>query len=1007
MDSRGASAGLVADPRGQCEVLAERARIELPHIARAREHTRARVAQLEKAFGGEDLAAGLSVCVFGSWAREELTPDSDDDWAVLTGASFSPGDGRIASAAAIAQRHLGAGEQAPGTQGVFGASFDVAGLIGNPTAFPQCTVLQFNTFLYSGINECPPDTAMGVVIVTVDEPTSLHVFTTTAPIFNLEPSHGEPARFGFFVATTVPVILETSVRTGGGYGVTVSANNINENAALLAAHVIFWGVPGAAAHNQSRGWPCELPNAFFAAADPCAAVAQPQAEAFLTLPTSCTNPLSEPLMSTIEADSWPKVGPEAEPSHSSSLAYTFQDSLGQPFGMTGCNRLDFSPEIEVKPDVQDASTPTGLTVEVHVPQDAALNPNGTAEATVKDTTVTLPEGVTLNPGGADGLEACSETQIGFQGKEEEAGVMATNVFTPTLGEPFCPAGSKVGTVEIETPLLPHALKGAVYLATPAPFGEAHMNPFRSLIAMYIVAQDPVSGVLVKLPGKVVPDLSTGRLTSTFEDTPELPFENLILHFFGGSRAPLSTPPSCGAYTTQASFTPWSGNEPVPSSSTFDVTSGPNGGPCANPRPFAPGFNAQSTNIQAGAFTPFTTTMSRPDADQPLGRLSMKLAPGLLGSLSSVKLCPEPQANEGKCGPESLIGHTIVSAGLGSNPVTVKRPGEVFITGPYEGAPYGLSIVNPAEAGPFNLGNVIVRAKIEVDPLTAQLTVSTDPPGSQFGIPTILKGIPLQLQHVNVTVDRPNFTFNPTSCGHLAIAGTMSSSEGATAPVSTPFQVTNCAILAFKPTFKVSTSGKTSRKNGASLDVKLTYPRGAFGKDANIRSVKVNLPKQLPSRLTTLQKACLDTVFNANPASCPAASRVGSAMATTPLLPVPLNGPAYFVSHGGAKFPELVIVLSGYGTTVQLHGETFISKKGITSSTFRTVPDVPVGTFELKLPQGPYSALAANGKLCKSKLRMPTAFVAQNGAVIHQSTKIAVSGCPKTKKKGKKGVGHKK
>ncbi len=254
---------------------------------------------------------------------------------------------------------------------------------------------------------------------------------------------------------------------------------------------------------------------------------------------------------------------------------------------------------------------------------------------------------------------------------------------------------------------------------------------------------------------------------------------------------------------------------------------------------------------------------------------------------------------------------------------------------------------------------------------------------------------LEIQHVNVTINRRGFTFNPTDCNPLSITGSLDSTEGATDALSVPFQATNCAVLKFEPKFAVSTSGKTSRARGASLVVKLTYPAGSFGKDANVKSVKVDLPKQLPSRLTTLQKACTAAIFEANPSSCPADSRVGHAKAVTPLIPVPLEGPAYFVSHGGAKFPELIVVLQGYGVTLDLHGETFISKAGITSSTFHTIPDAPVGSFELTLPEGKFSALAANGNLCKGKLAMPTAFTAQNGAEIHESTKISVTGCAKT------------
>ncbi len=333
------------------------------------------------------------------------------------------------------------------------------------------------------------------------------------------------------------------------------------------------------------------------------------------------------------------------------------------------------------------------------------------------------------------------------------------------------------------------------------------------------------------------------------------------------------------------------------------------------------------NLQAGAFTPFTTTMSREDGNQNLEAVELHMPQGLSGLLTGVELCPEAQANAGTCSANSLIGETIVSVGLGSTPYTVTG-GRVYITGPYEGAPFGLSIVNPAKAGPFDLGQVVGRAKIEVDHTTAALTVSTDRKGP-YAIPQFIKGIPLQIKHVNVTINRPGFTFNPTNCQAMRITGELASVNGAASQLAVPFQVTNCATLKFAPGFAVSTSGSTSRMRGASLHVRLTYPKAPFGSQANIRAVKVDLPKRLPSRLTTLQKACPDSTFEADHAACSAQSRVGSAVATTPLLPVPLRGPAYFVSHGGAKFPELVVVLQGYGVTLELHGETFINKAGIT------------------------------------------------------------------------------
>jgi hypothetical protein len=793
------------------------------------------------------------------------------------------------------------------------------------------------------------------------------------PLYSIEPAVGEPARFGFTTQVGA-VVIDTSVRTGGDYGVVVSVPDIPDNLGFIGAQVTFWGVPADPRHDTSRGSCLDdyEGSVYETLRWESACPVQEKPQPFLIMPTSCKGPLH----TSVEGDSWSEIGQFTAPSD-----YTFSNGAGEPVAQDGCNRLSFAPSISVAPDSQNASTPTGLTVGVHVDQQGSLNPTGLAESSVKDTTVALPAGVALNPAGADGLSACSTGQIALESAAEQT----------------CPDSSKVGTLEIKTPLLANPLTGAAYLATQ------NANPFGSLIALYLVAYDPVSGVRVKLAGEVKPDLQTGQLVSTFKETPQVPFEDLSLHFFGGSRAPLGTPALCGPYTTTASIAPWSGNPPVQPSSEFQITNGPNGGACTDPLPFSPSLTTGSLNMQAGAFTPFTMTMSRQDGNQNLKAIQLKMAPGLLGTLAGVKLCGEEQANTGTCGPDSLIGHTTVSVGLGGNPYTVNG-GEVFITGPYEGAPYGLSIVNPAKAGPFDLGKVIVRAQIEVDPITAALTITSDTTGP-YAIPQFIDGIPLQIKHVNVTVDRSAFTFNPTNCAPMSIAGTLKSSQGAISTLNVPFQVTNCATLGFKPNFSVSTSGKTSRANGASLHVKLAYPKTRFGSQTNIAKVKVNLPKRLPSRLSTLQQACPDATFNQNPAACSSNSRVGTAKATTPLLPVTLNGPAYFVSHGGAKFPELVIILSGYGTSVQLHAETFIDKKGITSSTFRTIPDVPVGTFELTLPQGKYSALAAPNGLCNTKLSMPTTFTAQNGAVIKQNTPIGITNCPKHKPAKIHGVNH--
>ena len=480
------------------------------------------------------------------------------------------------------------------------------------------------------------------------------------------------------------------------------------------------------------------------------------------------------------------------------------------------------------------------------------------------------------------------------------------------------------------------------------------------------------------------------MTATFDENPQLPFSDLKLRFYEGPRAALITPPTCGNHVPDVRLTGWNGATVLPSVTPFPIVSG-----CEAPG-FSPSFVAGTTNNPAGSFASFVTTVTLPDGDQPIDAVTVKTPPGLLGMLSQVPLCTEAQAAQTACPAASLIGHVTAVAGPGPDPVTVSG-GQVFLTGPYKGAPFGLLIVVPAVAGPFNLGNVAVRATINADPHTAQITITTDP------LPTILQGIPLDIRAANVTIDRPNFIFNPTSCAPLSSSATIASSQGASVLLSSRFQAADCASLAFKPKFTVSTQAHASHTKGASLHVKLALTPG----QANIAKVAVKLPVQLPSRLTTLRLACVAAVFEANPANCPAGSIVGTAKGLTPVLPVPVSGPAYLVSHGGEAFPDLVVVLQGDGVRLDLVGNTSIAH-GITSSTFASVPDAPVSTFELNLPEGPHSVLGpnlpakANGNFCSTKLVMPTTITAQNGAQVVQSTKIAVTGCPKVvTKKAKK------
>jgi hypothetical protein len=847
------------------------------------------------------------------------------------------------------------------------------GLIGNPDAVPQCTAAEFEHVVQEG-NLCPADSAVGVVATTIREPGRKfgqpnEQVTRVEPLFNLTPAPGEPARLGF-IGVVFPIVLDTSLRTGGDYGVTVSSSNILQTAELLSSRVTVWGVPGDPRHDASRGWGCL--DRFLALREPCSP-SQGSTAPFLTMPTSCGGPL----VSSAEGDSWAAPGQASDVAEPAS--YTLKDELGRAAALSGCGQLPFDPSLSVAPETHAASTPTGLNVEVHVPQETTLSANGLAEADVRDTTVALPQGVLVSPSSANGRQTCSEEQIGF----ERTDATGTNLFSSTLPEPFCPNAAKVGNVRIKTPLLPRELEGGVYLATQ------NANPFSSLLALYIVAQDPVSGVLVKLAGAVHLDETTGQLVSSFTNTPQLPFEDLKLEFFGGQTGPVSTPPSCGSYTTTSSFTPWSGEGAASPSSTFAVTSGAGGGACPpTPPAFEPSFSAGSTNLLAGAFTPFEVTIGRPDGDQALRSLNMRLPGGLAAMLSSVTPCEEPRVVENTCGAESLIGYSTASAGLGGQPYSL--PGQVFLTGPYEGAPFGLSAVTPAVAGPFNLGVVTVRSTINVNPETAAVTIASDP------FPTFLQGIPVQLKQIRVVVNRPGFQFNPTSCSRMKIEGALSGAQGGVASVSSPFQVADCASLPFKPKLTASSGGRGSKLDGTSFKVEIDS--GGLGQ-ANIAKVELQLPLQLPSRLATLQKACPDHVFEIDPASCDGGSVIGTATIHTPVLRSPLSGPAYLVSHGGAAFPDVELVLQGEGIKLVLDGKTDI-KKGITYSRFESAPDAPFTRFETTLPAGPHSALGVNVpaarrfSLCGQSLLMPTVITGQNGIVIKQKTRIAISGCPR-------------
>jgi hypothetical protein len=855
------------------------------------------------------------------------------------------------------------------------------GLVGTTVGIPRCTMAEV-----TNAANCPQNTMVGTSTLIVQS--SLGRLVITVPVFNIAPSPGEPAAFAFN-ALYFEVRLDTSVLSDGEYNVRVTAPNLTAGAKTYMSSVTFWGDP--AEHNgngpdfgaRTAGGNRFLtegdkPEVSFGGAgveeeqegDTNYKIVQEQRVPLLTNPSQCSTPLT----GVLETDSWEAIG-----------VFPGGPEYEAPMGTaTGCGQLSFKPSVSMLPDTLEAGAPAGYAFALSLPQNTEAE--GLATPDVKRTSVTLPLGTVISPSAADGLGVCSSAEF--------------NLHSGVPGN--CPRDSQVGEVSSKTPALEERLTGEIYLASPQCTGASGVCTPQDatdghMIRLFLqLVGEGESGIVVKqeLTGQI--NQQTGQLTVVDDEVPEVPFSDLKLTLQGGERATLANPRTCGTVTTTADLTPWSS----PFTPDGTPTSSFNVGGCPAPQ-FNPSFSGGTTSNQAGGFSPFTLSFGRSDADQFLNGAQITMPPGLLGLISKVKLCEEPQANAGTCGPESQIGEVTVETGPGADPFLVTG-GKVYITGPYKGAPYGLSIVVPAKAGPYTLagttgnGTVVNRSSIAVNPETAALTVTSDP------LPTELDGIPLQLRLVNVTVGTNNdFTFNPTDCNKLEVGGGLTSTEAAKASRSSSFQVTNCAALKFKPSFTAISNAHTSKKDGASLLFKIAYPKGSQGTESWLKAMKFDIPKQLPARLTTLQKSCLVATFEANPAACPAASVIGKAIVHTPVLPAPLEGPVYFVSHGGAKFPEVVVVLQADNVSLELHGETFISKTGVTSATFRTVPDAPFETAEVFVPTGPNSEFAAIGDICTETLTMPNSFTPQSGTEIKQSTKIAVTGCPKPKKVKKK------
>lgn len=800
-----------------------------------------------------------------------------------------------------------------------------AGIVGNPQATPRCLHAAFV------VRGCDRGALVGTETITTGAIPGLPANETTVPVYNLVPPDGVVARFGFQVAS-VYVTIDMRVRSDGDYNLVADIGKLSSLLQIYGSKLTLWGVP---ADNNGEG-PFEFTD--FSEGTYGGPGEGPR-RAFLTAPTTC----GPPLTTTIAATSW------QHPDRVARDAYTPAE------GISGCDALSFDAALDLRPESARAGVPAPYEVTVEVPQSD--DPDALATPTVKDVSVMLPEGVAVSPSSAGGLVGCSDAQAALR----------------SLQEPACPAASKIGTVEIETPLLERPLTGAIFLGTPKSMEAQSGEMLRTLL----IASG--EGVTVKLEGKITPDPVTGRLRAVFADNPQLPFSLLTLRFQGGPRAPLTNPQRCGAHTTSATITSW-GGQTVGSDSSFEITRNTGSGPCA-PLGFAPTFGAGMASAQAGAHSSFSLTFGRDDAQQDLGDLTVELPPGLTGVIASADLCPEAAAAAGSCSERSRIGSAAVAAGPGASPFQL--PGRVYVTGPYKGGPFGLSIVVPAVAGPFDLGTVVVRAAIQLDRRTAALRIVSDP------LPTILQGIPLRIRTVDVTIDKPGFMLNPTSCSEKRIAGTLRSATGVVANAATRFQAGGCAALPYAPRLglQIGARGRTKRGITTPLNATLRMPAG----NANNRVVSVNLPRKLNARLNVIQDACTLEQFEAGTCT----KQVGTAVAVTPLLRDPLRGPVYFVRNPARRIPDMMVALRGQ-VAIDLVGKVTIARDLTLQTEFDTIPDVPISLFRLSLVAGRRGPVGTTANLCERAthrgLDAALALRAQSGRVRQVRQRISVVGC---------------
>jgi hypothetical protein len=870
----------------------------------------------------------------------------------------------------------------------------VEGLAGNPTAAPACSRLDFLTplLMKDGFgsptkSKCADGSVVGTVAATLGGDGSSG--TIYSPVYNVEPPPGAAMEIGFRTGT-VPTTIVIGLTEGLAPRVQAAVRNLSQALEIVSTELTLWGVPADPAHDPIRGR-C-LTEGGDSEGDSCSAGV---AEApFLTLPRACGGPLA----TNWEAASW--LHPES---------WVSGDS-GSSISVDNCGRLGFAPEITAKPTSVAAQSSSGLDFSLDAAHNEGLtNHLGYSNADIEKTVVTLPEGMTVNPSSANGLGVCTEAQLAEM----------TAFTDPGVG---CPNASKLGNVEVETPLLEaKILRGSLFLGVP------YENREHSLISLYVVIQDPGLGIFIVQPLRVELDPVTGRLVTTAEAMPLLPFSHFRLHFREGARSPLVTPSVCGSDAVAASLYPSNGAAPVQSTSTFEIISGPEAGPCPSggTPPFHPGLEAGTNNNAAGSYSPFNVHLSRTDGEQEITHFSIKLPPGVTGKLAGIPFCSdadvaaararERQPHGGQeeldhpsCPQASEVGHTLVGAGVGS--ILTYVPGKVYLAGPYQGSNLSIVAITAAKAGPFDLGTVVIREALKVNPETAEVSVDA---GTSDPIPHIVNGIPVHLRDIRVYVDRPEFVRNPTNCEPTSTASTVlgsgtdfaSEADDRPVTVTSRFQAADCASLGFKPGLKISLKGPTGRAGLPALTAVVT-PRAG---DANIGKAVVTLPPSEFLEQAHIGNSCTRVQFNSgagNGAGCPANSVLGHAVAVTPLLDEPLEGPVFLRSNGGErKLPDLVAALHSTDINIDLVG--FIDslhKKGSDVSQIRTtfakVPDQPVTRFTLKMSGGKKGLLVNSTNLCKGTHKAISEFTGQNGVKL-KSEPVVQAQCGK--KKGKKGA----